>query len=264
MRLVLLLVFLLPIYLFSKDIKRYDPKIDTIFILEVYVKDRNTWIPIPNCTVTLIGSDCTRIEKITDNTGKVSFDENGYKRYINKEINYVFQVTNKDYLSSNGKISTVGETRSKRFVEEVYIKEKPSSPPRDLPEIQFLNKSAKLNYNANNRDSKDSLDSYYQILIDNPTLIVEIQGHSDCTEKDFDKKLSQKRAQACVDYLVSKGIPQERLVAKGYGDEIPRIYNLDCESIKKLPTKEEQELAHQKNRRVQFRVLSFDYKPTDN
>jgi peptidoglycan-associated lipoprotein len=104
----------------------------------------------------------------------------------------------------------------------------------------------------------------YQLLTDHPNVIIEIQGHSDCTEKDFDKKLSQKRAQVCVDYLVSKGIPQERLVAKGYGVEIPRIYNLDCESIKKLPTKEEQEIAHQKNRRVQFRVLSFDYKPTDN
>jgi peptidoglycan-associated lipoprotein len=154
-----------------------------------------------------------------------------------------------------------------RFVEEVYLlfqdKRWSCFIYSLFPEIQFSSKSTKLKDVALKYNSTDSLDLVYQILMEMPNIIVEIQGHSDCTEKDVDKKLSQKRAQASVDYLVSKGIPKERLVAKGYGDEFPRTYYLDCESIKKLPTKEEQELAHQKNRRVQFRVLSFEYKPTD-
>ena len=52
--------------------------------------------------------------------------------------------------------------------------------------------------------------------------------------------------------------------AKGYGKVQPRAIGLECEMIKKMATKEEQEAAHQRNRRTQFRVLSFDYKPSDS
>ena len=50
--------------------------------------------------------------------------------------------------------------------------------------------------------------------------------------------------------------------AKGYGKNQPRAVGLECDVIKKMTTKEEQEAAHQRNRRTQFRVLSFDYKPS--
>ena len=65
-----------------------------------------------------------------------------------------------------------------------------------------------------------------------------------------------------MDYLISKGIPGDRMVPVGYGEKEPRGPKFECGEIDKLPTKEEQEAAHQKNRRTQFRVLSFDYKPT--
>lgn len=266
MRIFLLLLFLLPILLSAQDTVSAAPKKDIIFIFDVYAKDKETGKPIPNCTVTLIGSDGTQVVKTTDSTGKVSFDKNGEERYIKKETTYYFKVTDENYLSAKGKFSTVGETKSKRYVEEIYVYYSLGciGPPHDFPEIQFSSKSVKLIEIPSKLNPADSLAFLYQVLIDNPTIIISIQGHSDCTENDKNNKLSQQRAQACVDYLVSKGIPRERLVAKGYGDEIPRTYYLDCETIKKLPTKEEQELAHQKNRRVQFRILSFDYKPTDN
>jgi peptidoglycan-associated lipoprotein len=111
-------------------------------------------------------------------------------------------------------------------------------------------------------NSKDSLDFLDQTLIDNPTIIIELQAHTDCRGKAaYNQALSQRRAQACVDYLISKGIPAERMQAKGYGMEIPRATGLECASINKMPTKAEQEVAHQKNRRTQFRVLSYDFKP---
>ncbi len=263
MRLVLLLVFLLPIYLFAQDTVSTAPKKDIFFIFDVYVKDKETGKTIPNCEVTLIGSDGSQVIKTTDSTGKISFDKIGDERYIKKETSYNYDVSKIDYLSAKGKISTVGKTTSTRFVEEVFIIKSKGQGCSFMPDIQFLKKSSKLIENPTIYNSKDSLEMLYQMMIDNPNIIVEFQSHSDCTEKDFDKKLSQKRAQACVDYLVSKGIPRERLVAKGYGDEFPRTYYLYCETIKKLPTKEEQEIAHQKNRRVQFTILSFDYKPTD-
>ena len=114
-------------------------------------------------------------------------------------------------------------------------------------------------------NSKDSLDFLYNTLIDNPTIVIELQAHTDCRGgNDYNQKLSQRRAQSCVDYLISKGIPAERMEAVGYGEDIPKMEGLECDAISNLSTQEEQEAAHQKNRRTQFIVLNFDYVPKDN
>ena len=87
-------------------------------------------------------------------------------------------------------------------------------------------------------------------------------------------ELSQNRAQSVVDYLISKDIPSDRLKARGYGPEVPRVIDeklaaeydflnvsdsLTKEFIEALPDNDKQEIAHQLNRRTEFRVLSTDY-----
>ena len=52
--------------------------------------------------------------------------------------------------------------------------------------------------------------------------------------------------------------------AVGYGEDKPKMEGLECDAISSLSTQEEQEAAHQKNRRTQFIVLNFDYAPKDN
>ena len=61
-----------------------------------------------------------------------------------------------------------------------------------------------------------------QLLIENPTIKVEISGHTDNVGKPADNLLlSNNRAKAVVNYLVSKKIPAARLTAKGYGETKP-------------------------------------------
>jgi outer membrane protein OmpA-like peptidoglycan-associated protein len=113
-------------------------------------------------------------------------------------------------------------------------------------------------------NSKDTLDLLYNTLIDFPTMMVELSAHTDCQGSDkYNRKLSDKRAQSCVDYLVTKGIDKERMIARGYGEDVPKSEGLACDVISKLPTKEERDAAHQKNRRTQFKVLNYDYVPVD-
>ncbi len=232
------------------------------FIFEVYVKEKATGAPVPGATITLIGSDGSQVVKTSDEEGKISFDDNNGARFVNKETSYNFSAEKKDHLSAKGKFSTVGEKTSKRFVEEIFILYTDPNVSIDFPEVQYAYDKHDLLVEPGRINSKDSLDFLYQTLIDNPTIIIELQAHTDCRGKaPYNLALSQRRAQACVDYLVSKGIPAERMVAKGYGLQIPRKPGLECESIKKMPSKEEQEVAHQKNRRTQFKVLSYDYKP---
>jgi len=85
-----------------------------------------------------------------------------------------------------------------------------------------------------------------QILKDNPTVSIELSSHTDArASESYNNKLSQNRAQSAVDYIVTKGIEKERLIAKGYGES--RLI------IKEAKTEEE----HQKNRRTEFTILSY-------
>ena len=72
-------------------------------------------------------------------------------------------------------------------------------------------------------------------------------SHTDCRGNDrYNTELSQKRAQSAVNYLISKGIPAERLNAKGFGESVPKA---DC-----LCSRCNEE-EHQENRRTSFRIL---------
>jgi outer membrane protein OmpA-like peptidoglycan-associated protein len=86
------------------------------------------------------------------------------------------------------------------------------------------------------------------IMIENPTLQFELGSHTDARGNDeYNLTLSQKRAEAVVDYLISKGINRERLIAKGYGETqiINRCANgVDCSDEE-----------HQQNRRTTFKVV---------
>ena len=87
----------------------------------------------------------------------------------------------------------------------------------------------------------------------NPNITIEIASHTDSrSDAKYNLTLSQKRAQSCVDYLLSKGIEKKRLTAVGYGEE--RLVN-DC-----IDGIECTEVQHQQNRRTTFRVLTTDYK----
>ena len=108
-------------------------------------------------------------------------------------------------------------------------------------------------------ESKDSLNFLYQTLIDNPTIVIELSAHTDSRGSDNSNQiLSENRAKSCVDYLIEKGIAADRMVAVGYGEN--KLIFSD-EDIAKFKTKEEQEAAHQKNRRTVFSVLRDDYLP---
>jgi len=237
--------------------------IEPIIKYELYVKDKELNNPLPNCRVTLIGSDSISIIKYTDSIGRVIFEKEGDDNLIKRNVSYKIFVSKTDYLVGIKTFSTFDENNQK-FVEEVFLTYA-LNKVLDLPTIWYSYDRWDLLVEEGRINSYDSLDYLYQILIDNPTLIVEIQNHTDCRGKpQYSTRLSQKRAQACVDYLVSKGIPKERLIARGFEGTVPRGHGLDCESINKMTSKEEQEKAHQLNRRTQFKVLSFEYKPTDN
>ena len=121
-----------------------------------------------------------------------------------------------------------------------------------------------------------SLDKLIETLTDNPTITIELMSHTDVRGSNEDNiNLSQKRAQSVVDYLIERGIDPSRLSAKGYGEDMPKVVTKRIDDsydflgegteltetyINSLPSVEEQEIAHQLNRRTEFRVLRTDYR----
>ena len=114
---------------------------------------------------------------------------------------------------------------------------------------------------------KDSLNFLYNIMSENPTLIIQLRSHTDHRgSTPANQRLSQKRAQSCVDYLVKeKGIHPDRIKAKGMGENEPIKgiggVVLTSTYIGKLPTKEEKDVALQRNRRTDFKVIGDDFVP---
>lgn len=90
--------------------------------------------------------------------------------------------------------------------------------------------------------SKTELDKLLKFLAENATIKIEISGHTDDVGADaFNKDLSQKRAQAVVDYLLKANVEKSRLIAVGYGETKPLQPNTN-------------EANRAKNRRIEFKI----------
>jgi outer membrane protein OmpA-like peptidoglycan-associated protein len=102
-------------------------------------------------------------------------------------------------------------------------------------------------------NSKSELNRLYDLLIKNPTLKIEISAHTDSRgSDDFNNKLSQQRAQICVDYLLQKDINNDRIIGKGYGKQQLLISNAEIANLK---SEAEKKAAHQQNRRAEFKII---------
>jgi outer membrane protein OmpA-like peptidoglycan-associated protein len=106
-----------------------------------------------------------------------------------------------------------------------------------------------------NREDSLSLDSIIAFLKQHPSFVVEIGSYADI--RQYWKAgiiYSHQNSKAICNYMMSKGIAQERLIPKGYGDSRP----LHSEAaIKAVASTEEQERMHMENRRVKFSIISI-------
>jgi len=99
------------------------------------------------------------------------------------------------------------------------------------------------------RESQIELEKLYSLMETNPSLYIEVTGHTDSwSSSEFNLKLSKARARAAIDYLVNKGISVERFVAKGMGEDNPLAINAN-------PDGTDNPDGRQFNRRVDVKIL---------
>ena len=232
-----------------------------MFELDGSVKNVETGKSIAGAKIKLLGTDGSSASTTTDENGNFFFVENGPNRYVNKETSYSIVVEKEKYLNAQGKETTVGLDKSRKFFHEYTLQ-----PFQDviikLPLIEYKTASADLQ-----PQYKDSLNFLYDIMSNNPTLIIQLRSHTDHRgSTPANQKLSQRRAQSCVDYLVKeKGINSARIKAIGMGENEPIKsvggISLTKKYIDTLKSKEEKDAALQRNRRTDFKVMGDDFVP---
>jgi peptidoglycan-associated lipoprotein len=224
------------------------------FCYRATVYDDKTSTPIANANVVVTGTDGNSYTLKTDGNGGVSLCEGE----VLKDISYTVDVAIDGYIGTGDKYSTVGLSESTTFAREYFLKPIIIGEEYPMPLVLYpFNKwDLLINEEVN---SADSLNYLFDLMVKNPTFVIQLESHTDTrgSVKDNDL-LSQRRAETCVNYLVSRGIDKDRLSAKGRGESQPLITD---EQIAKMQTEEEKEIAHQKNRRTVFKIIRYDYVP---
>lgn len=149
---------------------------------------------------------------------KVTTDENGnYLITLPVGKDYAFNVNRKGYLFYSD--SYLLKDKSP---DSTYEKNIPLQPIEVNAIIILKNIFFDFNKYELKSESQTELDRLAQLLADNPTIKIEISGYTDNVGNAADNiKLSENRAKAVVNYLISKGIDGKRLSYKGFGEAHP-------------------------------------------
>ena len=214
-----------------------------LFDISGTVEDYDTGNPIPSALITVkdVEGEDEPLFLITD-------DKGFYSSPLKENKQYFLKAQKKGYQASSASATTKGLTETTHIIQNFTL----SIIPEEDVVIEGIEYD--LNKATLRPKSKEILDKIYDYLILNDNFSIEINAHTDTRGSDkLNLKLSQARAQSCVDYLMSKGIVKERLLPSGYGETKPLIS--DEEIAKMVPKSPEFETAHQKNRRTAFRVM---------
>lgn len=228
-------------------------------VVEGYVVDKDDDF-VPNPTIRVVGNNGTN--------EKFGGKPNGtYRLDVQRGVNYVFLASAEGYLNTKMSLKTVEtEKDSVYYVDFVmYAINKPAV----LENIFYDFDKAALR-----EESKKELDDLIELLEINPNVTIELSAHTDRKgTQEYNQRLSQRRAQSVVDYLIAHRISKDRLTVAGYGKLQPKVVTksiakkydflnvgdvLTEEFILALPP-EQQEIADQINRRTEFKVLSIDF-----
>lgn len=97
------------------------------------------------------------------------------------------------------------------------------------------------------------LDSIADYLLKNPQIKMEIGVHTDTRWVDDNNNFTEKRSKVICDYLEYRGVSRTRLSCKGYGKSKPLVSDA---AIKRMKNEKSKEMAHQKNRRIEFKTIT--------
>lgn len=201
----------------------------------IIVSNKKTGEIISNATVTIVDSKGNNIEsQKTNQKGIVEYN-------VDCESFFSLQISADNYETATVVLEKSNEkettTKVQLVPEEVVITEK-----------EVILKSIYFDFDKSNITAQGAkeLDKLVNVMKKYPDMVIFVKSHTDSKGKDdYNLNLSEQRAQATVQYVISKGIDKERISGKGFGNTEPKI---DCG---KKCTDEQ----HAQNRRSEFLIV---------
>ena len=248
-----------------KDGRGYDhiysfnnPEIVTTMKGWVYEKDG---YELPAAQVMVVGNDGTYRKLPVKSDGSFTL-------LIHPEVDYLVMASCKGFLNHKEELRIDSAKESKEYVLQFPLAS--ISAPVLIDNIFYDFDKATLT-----PASTQALDKLVALLKENSHVTIELSAHCDYKgNSEYNKRLSQRRAQSVVDYLIAHGIEKDRLTPVGYGKERPKTIRRKL--TEKYPwlkeddvltqdfilkqTREHQEICNQLNRRTEFKVLRTTYK----
>lgn len=217
---------------------------------------------LPAAQVYVIGDDGTN-EKMSVHS------DGSFTKVLDPGVSYLFLATCKGYLNHQEQVKALVNPKESRDTTLQFALANISAPTL-IDNIFYDFDKATL------RDSsKTALDKLVALLNENPHVTIELSAHCDYKgSAEYNKRLSQRRAEAVVAYLIAHGIAADRLTPVGYGKEHPKKIKkkltekyqwlkegdvLTEDFIKALKDKKKEEICNQLNRRTEFSVLRTTY-----
>ena len=216
---------------------------------------------LPQGLVYMVGNDGTN-KKISVR-GDGSFEEE-----IKPNVSYVFLGTCRGFLNHKEELRVEPVLESEEYVLQFPLAS--ITAPVLIDNIFFDFDKATLR-----PESTEALDKLVELLNENANVTIELSSHTDNRGSDqYNERLSQRRAESVVNYLIEHGIAADRLSPKGYGETKPKTIKkkltekydwlkaddvLTPEFIEALGDEEKKEICHQLNRRTEFIVLRTTY-----
>ena len=205
----------------------------------VYIRGSKEVVPKVEINIKHIAGD--------NYTTLITPEVEGFKVKLEPNTAYEISFEKKGFLTTKGSYSTVGQKPGYVDINEFIDV---SIEKIDMDKTIEVNIYYDLgNWNIR-KDAVIELDKVVAFLNDNPDIKIELGSHTDARgDAISNQALSQKRADSAVAYIISKGISNDRIVAKGYGES--KLKNQCADGVK--CTEEE----HQQNRRTEIRITSF-------
>ena len=216
--------------------------------------------PVPDAVIRIVGNDGSNQKAIGKADGSFRFP-------LQRGVSYTMLAGAKGYLNARQEFTSDSAEEDAEYGVDFILAS--INKPVVVENIFYDFDRATLR-----PESEEALDEMARMLLDNPNVTIEMASHTDRKGSDeYNDRLSQRRAQSVIDYLISKGITADRLQPQGYGKRRPKVITkklarefpqfeegteLTPEFIETL-SPDDQEIADQINRRTEFQVLSIDY-----
>lgn len=234
-----------------KDTTQEEPEIIYTMILNGYVLEKiYENADDPNSKVLgrkpLDGADIQITINGKSETIKVG-EDGFFSIKLEEDTDYDFFATKEGYLNNDERFSTKGISKDSNNPNQEFEIEIELDKIFKNKEIVLENIFYDFDEDYIRNDAKPTLNELADLLSQNPDVKIELASHTDCRgNANYNQDLSARRAQSAVNYLVSAGIANDRLSARGYGKAAPAV---DCICAR---CSEEQ---HQANRRTTFKII---------